>query len=165
MIWDIIIHWTEVNYIRQGHTMVFCKLLCSVWASKLVVVDADKLFSGIFKNIPQKTLMIPIHAFARGNHKEIINEGFHCYLNQVYKINKSDKGIRQQWLQGVLFSQNDCNAGPVYGTDIDRSLVAICRYSPLLIDLYPERSMEGTSEGQQALDHFEATYPHLFIHR
>ena len=55
------------------------------------------------------------------------------------------------------------NAGPVYETDIFRSVVDIGGGLLFPIDLSPERSREGTSEGQQALDHFEAVSPLLFI--
>ena len=44
---------------------------------KIIVVDADGLFSVIFKKTFQESLLIPVHAVARGNHKTIINEGFH----------------------------------------------------------------------------------------
>ena len=33
----------------------------------------------------------------------------------------------------------------------------------LIIDLSPKKSREGTSEGQQALGHFEAASPLIFI--
>ena len=54
---------------------------------KIIVVDTDGLFSGMFKMTFQETLIIPVHAAERGNHKEIINERFHRYLNKVQKIN------------------------------------------------------------------------------
>ena len=53
----------------------------------MIVVDADRLFSGNLKNISQETLLIPVHEVTRGNHKEIRNEGFHRYLDKVQKIN------------------------------------------------------------------------------
>ena len=57
------------------------------------------------------------------------------------------------------------NAGPVYVTDISKSVVAIGRDFPFKIDLSTERSREGTSEGQQASDHFEAESPLMFRQR
>ena len=35
---------------------------------KMIVVDADGIFSGMSNNNFQETLLIPVHAFARGNH-------------------------------------------------------------------------------------------------
>ena len=93
--------------------MGFWKLLCSVWASKYVFLDADGLFSGMFKKNFQQTLIIPVHTVARGNHKTIRNEGFHRYLNKVQNINTSDKGSLNQWSQGVLFALYAWNTGPV----------------------------------------------------
>ena len=132
---------------------------------KMIVVDADGLFPGMFNNTFQDTLLIPVHAVARGNHKEIINEGFHRYLKKVQKINSVDKGSLHQWLQCVLFSMYDWNSCTADGTDIAQSVVAIVREFPFIIDISPERLREITSEGQQALDHFEAAYPILFIQR
>ena len=43
----------------------------------MIIVDADGLFDGMFKKNFQETLPIPVHEVARGNHKAVINEGFH----------------------------------------------------------------------------------------
>ena len=40
---------------------------------KMIVVDSDGFFDGIFKNNFQETLLVPVHSDARGNHKAIIN--------------------------------------------------------------------------------------------
>ena len=58
---------------------------------KMIVVDADEMFYGIFRKTFRGTLLIPVHAVTRGNHKVIINEGFHRYLNKPQNINSSDK--------------------------------------------------------------------------
>ena len=49
------------------------------------------------------------------------------YLNKVPKIEAVDKGILNQWFQGVLFALYAWNAGPVDGIEIYRSVVAISR--------------------------------------
>ena len=85
---------------------------------KIIVVGTDGFFYGIFKKTFQETLIIPVHEVARGNHKEIINEGFNMYLNKVQKINSEDKGSLQKWLQGVLFALYAWNADPVDRTDL-----------------------------------------------
>ena len=48
----------------------------------MIVVDADGLFAGMFKNTFQETLLIPVHTVPRGKHKAIKNEGFNMYLNR-----------------------------------------------------------------------------------
>ena len=102
-IWDSIIQWTEGNYITPGYTMVFWKLLCSICSSKndchgfrwTFLCNAQDDFS-------KENLLILVHAFPRGKHKAIMNEGFCWYLNNIHKIELLDKGILHQWLQGVF---------------------------------------------------------------
>ena len=84
----------------------------------MIVVDADGIFAGMFKKTFQETLIIPVHAVARGNRKEIGNEGFYRYLDKVQKINSPEKGSLHQWLKGVLFALYGWNSCPVDGTDI-----------------------------------------------
>ena len=64
----------------------------------MIVVDADERFSGMSKKTFKETLIIPVHAVSRGNHKAIRIEGFHRYLNEVKKIKSADKSILHQWL-------------------------------------------------------------------
>ena len=91
-----------------------------------------------FSSILSKdTLMIPVHAVARVKHKLIINEGFNQYLNRVQKINSAYKGSLHQWLRVVFFELCDCNAGPVYGIGIARSVLNIDRELPFPVDLSP----------------------------
>ena len=91
----------------------------------------------ILKKTFQETLLIAVHAVARGNHKAIINEGFHRYLNKVQKINLAEKVILHQWLQGVSFTLYAWNAVPVEGTNISISVVVIGRELPFPIYLSP----------------------------
>ena len=84
----------------------------------MIVLDGDGFIYVMFKKYFQATLLIPVHEVAIENHKAIINEGFHRYLNKVYMINSSDKRSLHQLLQGVLFALYAWNAGPVDETDI-----------------------------------------------
>ena len=84
----------------------------------MIVVDEDGLFPGMFNETFQDTLITPVHAVARGNHKAIINEGFHRYFNKAQNINSADKGSLRQFLQGLLFEMYAWNLDPVNGTDI-----------------------------------------------
>ena len=108
-------------------------------------MGADGIFTGMFKKTFQETLLIQVHSVARVNHKEIRNEGFHRYLNKLHKVNSADKGILHQWLRGVLFALYAWNIGPVDGTDVDQSVVAIGREFPFPVDLSPASSREATS--------------------
>ena len=85
---------------------------------KMIVVDPYGNFYGMFKNTFLETLLIPVHAVARGNQKGVINEGFHYYFKKVHKIKSADKGRLNQWSQGVFFAMYACNECPVYRTEI-----------------------------------------------
>ena len=86
-------------------------------------------------------------------------------MNKVQKINLSDKGSLNQYLQGLLFTLCAWNAGSGYGTDITWSVLSIGIELPFLIFLSPEMSEKGTSQVHQDMDHFEAASPLIFIQR
>ena len=46
---------------------------------KIMVVNADGVFAGMFKKTFQETLLIPVRAVARGHHKAIRNKRFYGY--------------------------------------------------------------------------------------
>ena len=81
------------------------------------------------------------------------------------KIKSADKVSLHQWLQGVFFTLYAWNAGPVNGTSVARSVLAIGRYLPFPVDLSPSRLRESNSEGQQSFDHSDAASPLLFRQR
>jgi hypothetical protein len=72
----------------------------TVGLPRLIIVDADNLFAGTFKEL-FSLLLIPIHQVSRGNHKAIRNQRCHCYLNKIQRINTADTGSLFRWMQGV----------------------------------------------------------------
>ena len=80
-------------------------------------------------------------------------------------MNLSDKGSLHQWFQGVFFALYNWNLGPLYGTEIDLSVVAINRKIPYPIEFSLGSSIWGNSEGHQSLDYFESAYLFLFRQR
>ena len=72
----------------------------------------------MFKKYFQEALLVLVHAVARYDHKSIINEGFHRYLNKVQKINSDYRGKLCQWLKGVFFGLYAWNIVPVERTGI-----------------------------------------------
>ena len=74
------------------------------WLQKMIVVDADGIFYGVFKKPFQDTLLVLVHAVARCEHKSIRNEVFYNYFNNLHKTNSADKGSLHQWFQGVFFT-------------------------------------------------------------
>jgi len=131
---------------------------------RLIIVDADGLFAGVFKTLFE-LLRAPVQPVAKENHKAIRNERFHRYLNKVERINSADTDSLLQWKQGVLFSIYGWNAAPIDGTDIPRSVVAMGREFPFPIDLSNAELRDGTAEGQSSLEHFEAASPLLYRQR
>jgi hypothetical protein len=128
---------------------------------RLVVVDAGGEFAGIFREMC-RTLLIPIDTAAPENHKAVRNERFHRYLNKVQRINTANKDSMHQWKQGTLFALYAWNAAPIDGTDIPRSYVALGRAFPFPIDLATDtRPRRIPDEGQDALDHADASFPLL----
>ena len=67
--------------------------------------------------------------------------------------------------QSLLFAMYAYNSGLVDGTDMFQSVVYIVREFTFTTYLSPERLNKGTSEGQHALDQFEAASTLLFIQR
>ena len=130
----------------------------------MIFVDADNVFKDVFVEA-FRLLRIPCVPVSPENHKAIRNENFHKYLNKVERINSADTAVLWRWKQGVLFCLYAWNASPVDGTDIPRSEVAIGRAFPFPIDLSPAVPRSTATEGQQALDHFEAASPLLFKQR
>jgi hypothetical protein len=91
---------------------------------RLIVVDADSKFCGMFK-VLFENLGIPVEAVSKGNHKAVRNERFHRYLNKVETINTADTDSYVQWKQGVVFAVYGWNAGPIDSTNIPRSVGAM----------------------------------------
>ena len=101
----------------------------------MVVVDADELFIGVFRKTFEETLLMRVHAVGRGNQKSIVNEGFHCYLKKIHKLNLAYKVSLRLWLQGLFFALYAWNSVPVDGTDISESVVFFERELPVSIEL------------------------------
>jgi hypothetical protein len=129
---------------------------------RLVVVDAAGNLAGMFKDMC-RTLLITVDAVSRENHKAVRNERFHRYLKKVQGINTATTMSMHQWKQGTLFALYAWNAGPIDGTDITRSYAALGRSFPFPIDLatIPPPLRAPNIEGQDALDHVNATIPLL----
>eukprot|EP00978_Attheya_sp_CCMP212_P011561 scaffold28579_cov50-Attheya_sp.AAC.2 len=153
----------EVSVERITDACISCFFNC-VGLPRIIFVDADSKFQGIFKSTFER-LRITVDAVSQENHKAIRNENFRRYLNKIERNNTADTGSLWIWKQGVLFCIYAWNASPVDGTDIPRSQVAIGREFPFPIDLTEPTVRTFPTQGQQALDHFEAVSPLLFRQR
>ena len=75
----------------------------------------------------------------------------------------ADKGLFQQWWQGVMFSLYVWNVVPIDGTDICHSFVTIGWKFPFLVDLSSNTApQEALAEGQEVLDHCDSASPLLY---
>jgi hypothetical protein len=149
----------------QGVAMAsFAAFFVPYGLPRLIIVDQDGVFKDSFTQL-FRILQVPVLPVSAENHKAIRCERFHRYLNKVQKINSADTGTLEQWKQGVLFAVYSWNAGPIDGTDLPRSVVAIARDFPFPIDLAEAIPRHGTAQGQQALDHFDAMSPLLYKQR
>jgi hypothetical protein len=102
---------------------VFTSFFIPKGLPKLVVFDAGNEFTGAMTKMCTN-LGIIFHTVAKENHKAILNEHFHRYLNKVKKIHQADCKSLDQWIMGVFFALYGWNASPVDGTNVTRSLAA-----------------------------------------
>ena len=85
-IWIRVIQCTKGNRIRTVVIMGLWKHSFPFRIPENIIMGADD-FSRVFRNNFQYTFLIPVHVVASGNHKDIRNKWFICYLNKVQKIN------------------------------------------------------------------------------
>jgi hypothetical protein len=155
----------EINAHKVANAVV-STLFVTIGLPRLIVVAADSVFAGVFVQLFQ-LLQVPVYTVSRENHKAILNERFHRYLNKVQRINSADMNELLKWKQGVCFSLYGWNAAPIDGTDIARSVVAVGRDFPFPIDLSTSNPVPRWTEStsQQAIDHFDAASPLLYKQR
>ena len=73
------------------------------------------------------TLGIIYWPLARGNHKGISIEKYHCFLNKTQAIAGQDRRTHDVFLHNTKTSQYACNIAPIDGTDILRIAATIGR--------------------------------------
>ena len=127
---------------------------------KLIIIDAGNEFAGTLK-ATCNGVGIPFYTVSRGNHKAILCERFHRYLNKVQRIHATNCETFQEFAFGTVFAVYAWNAAPVDGTNITRSYAAIGREFPFPIDLEREPLVprEHHSQGEQTLQHITTAMP------
>ena len=133
---------------------------------KLVIIDAGSEFFGTLRKVCE-LLLVPFHPVSKGNHKAILSERFHRYLNKVQRIHAVDCATFDDWLTGVSFATYGWNASPVDGTNIPRSYAAIGREFPLPIDIKLEKhtTADSSNDGERTAEHVHAAFPLLHKQR
>ena len=79
--------------------------------------------------------MMRWHLVTKGNHKAILSERFHRYLNKVERIHAANCETVDEWIKGVHFAVYAWNAGPIDGTNVSRSYAAMGREFPFPVDV------------------------------
>jgi hypothetical protein len=109
------------------------------------------------------TLGVQYHTVAKENHKAILTERFHRYLNKVQRIHAADCRTIDDWIVGTSLAVYGWNSAPVDGTDIVRSFAAMGREYPFPIDAKLEMRAEtnNANEGEMVVAHIHGTFPLL----
>ena len=134
---------------------------------KVILIDQGSENAGTLKSMCE-LLAISYHVVSKENHKAILNERYHHYLNKVEKIHAADCQSLAQWRMGSSFAVYAWNASPIDGTNIIRSFAAVGREFLFPIDVsdsdvVPKRLR--TSTGDASLQHIESSFPLLFQQR
>ena len=127
---------------------------------RMVIIDSGSEFAGALQALCQG-IGIPHYTVSKGNHKAIICERFHRYMNKVQKIHAADCETFQDFMFGTIFAVYAWNSAPVDGTNVVRSYAAIGREFPFPIDFEREPLVprEHEAQGQQTLEHIQSTFP------
>ena len=127
---------------------------------KLVIIDSGSEFAGAMQTLCGN-IGLPNYTVSKENHKAIICERFHRYLNKVQRIHAADCETFQDFMLGTIFAVYAWNSAPVDGTNIVRSYAAIGREFPFPIDYEREAIIprDHQAQGQQTLEHIDSTFP------
>ena len=147
---------------EDGATCAYQHFFIARGLPLLVVIDDGSTFKGFLLRL-LGILGIAHYCVTKENHRAIICERFHRYLNKVEKIHAAECQSYEEWLMGALFAVYAWNASPVDGTDICRSMAAIGRDFPFPIDVENNAIVprQHTFQGDQVLEHLSVAFPLL----
>ena len=116
----------------------------------VVVVDADSKFLSVFQAMCT-ALDIELWPLARGNHKGLLVEKYHRFLNKTQSIAGAETGTHISFTQNYKTSQYGWNSAPIDDTDIPRSVAAVGRHFKFPMDVKLSSSPKLNSIDQSAL--------------
>jgi hypothetical protein len=96
------------------------EVLLKIGFCGLVVVKDGSTFKGVFQSVCS-ILNIDIHVAARGNHKAVDVEHFHCFLNKAIAIAANACGANAVFVEAAHTAVYAWNSSPIDGTDNIRS--------------------------------------------
>ena len=100
----------------------------------LVILDDGSPFKGVFSAIC-KALRINYEILAKRNHKGLLVEKFHRFLNKVITIAAEDRGTNDIFVAAGVVAGYAWNSSPIDRTDILRSVPAIGRKLRFTLDV------------------------------
>ncbi len=106
-----------------------------------VVLDKDSKFFGVCRE-SLDLLKINCHVLSGKNHDPMLVERLNRYLNKGLKIMVNEQESPRIALKALLLLIYAWNSGPVPGTDISRSLVAVGREFQFPIDFSSGKHIE-----------------------
>ena len=139
---------------------VFTAFFITHGLPRLVIIDSGSEFAGAVKTLCQN-IGLPYYTVSKGNHKAILCERFHRYLNKIQRKHAADCETFQDFMFVTIFAVYAWNSAPVDGTNIVRSYAAIGREFPFPIDFEHEPIIprDHDAQGQQTLEHIDSAFP------
>ncbi len=129
---------------------------------KMVMVDRGSTAAELIKSICDK-LGIQCYVVSAENHRAILAERFHRFLNKVQQLHRAQVGNPDNWHTGMLLAIYAWNAAPVDCTNMSRSLAAIGREFPFPIDVNTQVQIPrwNTNTAEIVLDRMDSFFPLL----
>jgi hypothetical protein len=112
-------------------------------------------------------LGLTYHTVSKENHKAILTERLHRYLNKVQRLHALDCAVIDDWVIGTTFGIYAWKSAPTDGTDIVRSYAAMGREFPFPIDnkLRSTDFSSNENHGELTVRHIDSAFPLLFRQR
>ena len=151
---------------EESARVIMTRFFCVYGMPKLIIIDQDSAFKDILISTCQ-LLQVNYHPVTKGNHKAILCERFHRYLNKVERIHAADCETLSQWYKGHAFAAYAWNAAPIDGLNVTRSFAAIAREFPFMLDINLEAVTTPTNNewSEWTLEHIDAMFPLLLKQR
>jgi hypothetical protein len=149
----------------------FCGILTNTFENLCIHVEVvlrEKHKAGSQRTVPQVSQPGPTNQLSIRTVNRCARElmstrstAVHCANRFTVRIdiNTADTGSFFQWKQGVTFALYGWNAGPIDGTNIPRSIGAIRREFPFLLDTQTRQRIVNGFEGNNEDNYHDAIHP------
>jgi hypothetical protein len=118
----------------------------------MAVLDKDSKFFGVCREALD-LLQINCHVLSGSNHNPMLVERINQYLNKGLQVMCNERDSIRIALEAILLLLYAWNSCPIPGTDISRSLVAVCREFAFPIDFSSGKHWELTSSASTVVSY------------